>query len=140
LPVVGSPFNVTRTTKKFLFDATKAESAWNADWVINADQHNLGFDNGPAVVGQGDESNPQRIPTPSQANIISSTPEDYWEGGISAWGVDLVKKGYYVETLPCNGQITYGNTANVQDLSNYNVFVVCEPNIVFSAKLLITSN
>jgi len=44
-----------------------------------------------------------------------------------------VKKGYTVETLPYNGQITYGNASNVQDLSKYKVFVVCEPNIVFTS-------
>lgn len=36
---------------KFLFDATKAESSGNGDWVIDADLHNLGYSNGPAVVG-----------------------------------------------------------------------------------------
>ena len=106
-------------TVKILFNATKAESAGNADWVIDADQHNLGYINGPAVVGQGDESNPQAIPTPSQSGITSSTLESYWKGGISAWGVELAKKGYYVETLPYNGQITYGNSGNPNDQLYY---------------------
>lgn len=119
--------------KRFLFDATKAESAGNADWVIDADQHNLGFPNGPAVIGQGDESNPQILPTPAQSTVTASTSESYWEGALSSWGIDLVKKGYYVETLPYNGAITYGNTGNAQDLSHYNVFIVCEPNIVFTS-------
>ncbi len=119
--------------KKILFDATKAEAAGNADWVIDADAHNLGYSSGPAQLNQGSESNPQRIPTPAQSGITASTSESYWEGGISAWGIDLVKKGYTVESLPFNGQITYGNTSNTQDLSNYKVFVVCEPNIVFTS-------
>jgi hypothetical protein len=38
-----------------------------------------------------------------------------------------------VETLPWNGRITYGDATNTQDLSNYKVFVVDEPNILFSA-------
>ena len=126
-------FGIQAQTIKILFDATKAETAGNADWVIDADQHNLGFQSGPAVVGQGDESNAQRNPTPAQSNITQSTPETYWQGAISAWGIDLVKKGYSVETLPYNGQITYGNTSKAQDLSQYNVFIVCEPNIVFSS-------
>jgi len=117
---------------KILFDATKAETAGNADWVIDADTHNLGFPNGPAVVGQGNESNPQQLPTPAQSTVTSSTSETYWEGAISAWGIECVKQGYHVETLPYNGQITYGNAGNAQDLSNYKVFVVCEPNIVFT--------
>ena len=122
-----------RAQVKILFDATKAESAGNADWVIDADLHNLGFSGGPAQVGTGSESNPQRIPTPAQSGITQSTPETFWEGAISAWGIDCVKKGYTVETLPYNGQITYENTSNDQDLSKYKVFVVCEPNILFSS-------
>jgi len=35
--------------------------------------------------------------------------------------------------LPYNGQITYGNSSNPQDLSNYDVFVLCEPNSLFSS-------
>ena len=122
-----------RSQQKFLFDATKAEMAGNADWVIDADQHNIGFKNGLAVVGQGNESNPQQFPTPAQSTVVASTPETYWEGGISAWGIDLVKRGYKVETLPYNGKITYKDPDNPQDLSHYNVFVVDEPNIAFSA-------
>ncbi len=118
---------------KILFNATKAESAGNADWVIDADLHNLGYTNGPPVVGQGTESNPQQVPTPAQSGIVSSTAETFWSGGISAWGVDLVKQGFVVETLPYNGAITYGVASNPQDLSNYKVFIDCEPNILYTA-------
>ena len=117
---------------KILFDATKAEAAGNADWVIDADLNNIGYFNGPAQIG-GTESNAQRIPTPLQSTLNSSSNESVWDGGISAWGVDCVKKGYIVESLPYNGQITYGQSSNAQDLSNYNVFIVCEPNILFTA-------
>lgn len=118
---------------KILFDASKAESAGNADWVIDADIHNIGFSSGPAIVGTGNEANPQRIPTPLQSNITASTPEDYWNGGLSNWGIDCVKLGYVVESLPYNGQITYGVASNLQDLSHYKVFVIDEPNISFTA-------
>lgn len=118
---------------KILFDATKAESAGNADWVIDADSHNIGFSSGPAIAGSGSESNPQRIPTPLQSTITSSTLEDYWNGGLSNWAIDCVKQGYVVESLPYNGQITYGVTSNLQDLSNYKVFIIDEPNISFTA-------
>ena len=117
---------------KILFDASKAETAGNADWVIDSDLFNLGFGTGPAVLGGGNESNPQRIPTPAQSGITAATAETYWKGALSAWGIDCVKKGYTVETLPYNGVISYGNALNPQDLSNYKVFVVCEPNIIFS--------
>ncbi len=107
---------------KILFDATKAEMAGNADWIIDADQSNL----------FGNESNPQQMPTPAQADVTSSTSQNYWKGALSAWAIDAVKLGYYVETLPYNGKITYGNTSNLQDLIHYDVFVVCEPNILFT--------
>jgi hypothetical protein len=100
---------------KILFDATKAETASNADWVIS------------------NSSSPQQIPSPAQSGITSTTAETYWVGGISSWGVDCVKQGYYVETLPASGKITYGLSSNLQDLSRYKVFVVCEPNSQFSA-------
>ncbi len=103
------------TAKKFLFDATKAETAGNADWVIDQD------------------ASPQQIPTPLQSTITATTAETYWTGAISSWGIALVKAGHTVETLPAGTAITYGNTANPQDLANYNVFVVDEPNILFTA-------
>ena len=103
-------------TKKFLFDASQGETAGNADWVIDEDN-----------------STPQRIPTPLQSTITSGTAETYWTGALSSWGIALAKKGHTVETLPSSGSITYGNTSNAQDLSNYNVFVVDEPNIRFTA-------
>ncbi len=118
---------------RVLFDASKAETAGNADWIIDADQHNIGYSNGPAVLGQGDESNAQRIPTPAQSGINASTNETFWNGALSAWGVDCVKRGYEVETLPYNGGITYGSLGNQQDLGNYDVFIVDEPNIRFTA-------
>jgi hypothetical protein len=101
--------------KKFLFDATKAETAGNADWVIDED------------------GSPQRTPTPAQSTITSSTAETYWTGALSSWGIALVKSGNTVETLPSGTAITYGNAGNPQDLSNYNVFVVDEPNTRFTA-------
>lgn len=102
------------TPKKFLFDATKAETAGNADWVLDAD------------------SNPQRFPTPAQSNITATTSESFWRGGLSAWGVALVKLGHNVETLPSGTAITYGGTG-AQDLKNYDVFVIDEPNVRFTA-------
>ena len=118
---------------KILFDASKAEMAGNADWIIDSDLFNLGTNfNGAMVEGRGDDSNPQNIPTPSQDNITPSTLETYWSGGISNWAIDLVKKGFHVETLPYNDSITYGNSSHALDLSNYKVFIIAEPNILFS--------
>jgi len=125
-------FGAAMAQQKILFDATKAETAGNADWVIDADRFNLSYRNGDPVAGSGNESNAQRFPTPSQNNVTSSTNEKYWTGALSSWGIDLVKKGFEVETLPYNGKITYGNSGNPQDLSNYAVFVVDEPNIRFT--------
>ncbi len=111
----GSGGGGTTTVKKILFDATKAETAGNADWVIDQDN-----------------STPQRIPTPLQSTITASTSETYWTGALSSWGIALAKQGHTVETLPSTGIITYGNTSNSQDLANYNVFVIDEPNIRFT--------
>ena len=104
---------ISLTPKKFLFDATKAETAGNADWVLDGD------------------TSPQRLPTPLQATITATTPESYWRGGLSSWGIALVKLGHTVETLPSGTAITYGGTG-IQDLKNYNVFVIDEPNTKFT--------
>jgi len=112
------PFSIATPppTKKFLFDATHAETAGNADWVIDEDA-----------------SVPQRIPSPNQSTVTAGTPETYWTGGLSSWGIALAKLGHTVETLPSGTAITFGNAGNPQDLSNYDVFVVDEPNKVFTA-------
>jgi hypothetical protein len=109
-----NPAPVVVTAKKFLFDAKHAQTAGNADWVIDQD------------------ASPQRIPTPTQTNITATTTETYWNGGISNWGVELAKQGHIVETLPTSGTVSYGNANNVQDLSRYDVFVVDEPNTRFT--------
>jgi hypothetical protein len=114
----GSTFtiNAASTAKKFLFDNTKAETAGNADWVIDQDNNVA-----------------QRIPTPLQSTITSTTSVTYWTGAISSWGISLAKLGHIVETLPTTGTITYGNNSNAQDLSKYDVFVIDEPNKIFTS-------
>ncbi|MEP7027129.1 MAG: FlgD immunoglobulin-like domain containing protein [Candidatus Eisenbacteria bacterium] len=97
---------------KALFDNTKAETAGNADWVID--------DNQP-------------VPSPAQGGITWATNENFWTGAASAWGVQLVKRGYTVATLTTAYGITYGNLGNAYDLSKYDVFIVPEPNIRFTA-------
>ncbi len=95
-----------------LFDNTKAQTAGNADWVIDNDQP---------------------VPSPPQSGINWATPENYWTGANSAWGVQLVKRGYTVATLTSAFGITYQNLSNPYDLSKYNVFIVDEPNTRFSS-------
>ena len=112
----GSSPLLAQTGKKVLFDAGHAQMAGNADWVVDEDTC----------------GSPQRFPTPAQSGITASTPETYWNGGYSAFGVDLVKAGYQIETLPPGVPITYGNASNVQDLSNYDVFIIPEPNVRLS--------
>ncbi|HTR81730.1 MAG TPA: T9SS type A sorting domain-containing protein [Bacteroidota bacterium] len=102
--------------KKFLFDATKAETAGNADWVIDEDNNVQA-----------------RYPTPNQSTVTASTPENYWTGALSSWGIALVKLGDSVETLPPGKAISYGDSTNPQDLSSYDVFIVDEPNVPFTA-------
>lgn len=120
---------------QFLYDATKAEMAGNADWVVDADAHNLNVTNGSGsgtVNTGGTDSNPKQFPSPSFTGVSASTTETYWQGGLSAMGVALAKRGFSPETLPFTGLITYGNAANAQDLSHYKVFAIVEPNIVFT--------
>jgi len=120
---------------KILFDATKAETAANADWVIDADVHNMGWNatGGYTCSCASNESNAQRLPTPTQTAVTTSTPETYWDGCLSHWAIDCVNKGYWVETLPFGTALTYGITSNPQDLSKYNIFIVDEPNILFTS-------
>lgn len=115
IPVKAQNTSNALAVKKFLFDASQAETAGNADWVIDEDN-----------------SNPQRIPTPLQSTVTATTSVTYWTGGLSSWGIALAKQGQIVETLPSTGLITYGVTTNPQDLKNYNVFIVDEPNIRFT--------
>jgi len=103
--------------KSILFDAAHAQTAGNADWTLDEDSCGTA----------------QRFPTPDQAGITSSTAETYWSGGFSAMGVDLVKKGFHVESLPVGARISYNDSTNAQDLKNYNVFVIPEPNIAFTS-------
>jgi hypothetical protein len=98
--------------KRALFDNTHAETAGNADWVIDTDQP---------------------LPLPDQATVTAATPRTYWLGAVSSWGIDLVKRGVQVATLTSAYGITYGNAGNLYDLSNFDVFIVPEPNTVFSA-------
>lgn len=102
--------------KKFLIDGSHGELAGNADWVADVES-------GVAV----------RYPQPAQTGIGSTTAETFWTGAISAWAVSLVKLGHTIEQLPAGTAISYGNTANPQDLANYSVFVVNEPNTLFTA-------
>src|SRR5213080_661371 len=76
-----------------LFDATKAEMAGNADWVVDANTRNLGVNSTThkMTAGLGNESNPQRVPTPLASSIKSTTTEMYWSGALSSWGVAAVK-------------------------------------------------
>jgi hypothetical protein len=103
--------------KSVLFDAKHAQTAGNADWTLDEDSCGTA----------------QRYPTPDQAGITSSTAETYWSGAFSAMGVDLVKKGFHVESLPTTGRISYNDSTNAQDLKNYNVFVIPEPNIALTS-------
>jgi len=103
--------------KTILFDAAHAQTAGNADWTLDED-----------TCGTA-----QRFPTPDQSGITSSTAETYWNGAHSAMGVDLVKKGFHVESLPVGARISYGDGTNAQDLSHYNVFVMPEPNIALTS-------
>ncbi|HEY2272860.1 MAG TPA: hypothetical protein VGH30_08795 [Jatrophihabitantaceae bacterium] len=92
-----------------LFDDTKAETAGNADWIVSTS-----------------------MPDPTAQDPSPSSETD-WTGALSSWGVALHQAGYTVETLPPSGQITYGDFGNAQDLSNFDTFVLPEPNVLFTS-------
>jgi hypothetical protein len=112
--LMGSSSALAQT--KVLFDGAHAQTAGNADWVMDEDTCGIA----------------QRYPTPAQSGITATTPETYWGGAYSAFGVALVKKGFAVESLPKGVPITYGDTSNAQDLKNYKVFILPEPNIRYT--------
>lgn len=106
----AAPAAAAATPHRVLFDNSKAETAGNADWIISTSQ--------PDPLGQNS----------------SPTKESDWTGAISSWGVALQKTGAYsLKTLPSGGTITYGDTTNALDLSNFDTFVLPEPNIRLSS-------
>jgi hypothetical protein len=131
--LVSSLFIVAKAqTVKILFDGAHAETCSNSDWIPDADLDDISYTGGPASCCSGTKSNAQRFPTPAQSGITASTVESFWKGGLSAWGVDCAKHNYLVESLPYNGSFTFGNSSNAQDLSNYNIVIIDEPNIKFT--------
>ena len=118
LLVTGAAFQVSAgaapahaaTTHRVLFDNAHAETAGNADWIVGTS-----------------------MPDPTQQNANPQSESD-WTGAISSWGVALQKTGQYsLKTLPPSNTITYGNSGNALDLSNFDAFVLPEPNVQLSA-------
>ena len=96
------------TTYKVLFDDAHAETAGNADWVISSSR-----------------------PDPLKENPNPQVETD-WTGGLSSWGVTLQKTGRY-SLMTNTSTITYGDSSNTLDLSNFNAFILPEPNTLFTA-------
>jgi hypothetical protein len=106
-PTAAQP--AAATVHRVLFDDTKAEEAGNADWIISTSK-----------------------PDPLAQNA-NPTSETSWTGALSAWGVALQRTGQYsLKTLPPGNTITYGGSGTL-DLSNFDEFVIPEPNVRFSA-------
>ncbi len=128
------------TGQRVLFDASHGETAGNADWIIDADTSQQSWLNYKCERSSFQHS-AQRFPTPPQSEITLTTPEAFWDGGISAWAMDLVKdrlnpergRDWQIEQYPWDApEMTYGDPTNSQDLANYDVLVLCEPNILFT--------
>lgn len=83
-----------------MFEATKAEMAGNADWVIDADLHNL--KTGTTLTSGRTQSNSQKMTTPTQFNITVPTSEIYWDSALSYWAIDLLDQ---TGELISNGEI-----------------------------------
>ena len=95
------------STYHVLFDDAHAETAGNADWIISTS-----------------------MPDPLKENPNPQVETD-WTGGISAWGVTLQKTGRY-SLMTNTGTLTYGDSSNALDLSNFNELVLPEPNTLFT--------
>jgi hypothetical protein len=106
--VSGGHAHAATAKHRVLFDDSHGETAGNADWIISTS-----------------------MPDPTKQNPSPSVETD-WTGAISSWGVALQKTGdYQLDTLPSGSAITYG-TSSATDLSNFDEFVLPEPNIVLS--------
>jgi hypothetical protein len=88
-------FLSTNAQIKILFDATKAEMAGNADWVIDADSKS----NSILLAEENLIHKEFLLQHKSELPLLL---RNLLDGGISAWAIDLVKQGYYVETLLMN--------------------------------------
>lgn len=84
-----------------LFDNTKDQTVGNGDWIID--------DNQPT-------------PLPLALNLESD-----WSGAFSSWGYILYEEGHNVMTLPPSEEISFGNPNNQHDLSNFDLFVMADP-------------
>ncbi len=93
---------------KILFDYTKDETAGNADWVIDRD-----------------------FPFPQPLNPSS---ESDWDGGISAFGVAIVNDLHDTVFTLHDYPITYNDSTNPYDLSNFDVFIIPEPQNPFTQR------
>ncbi len=131
----------TAYAQRILFDASHGQTAGNADWIIDADSSRQSWKNFRCKKG-GLHHSAQRYPTPPQSEITLKTPETFWTGGISAWGMALAKdnldpkrqRDWQIEQYPWNAQpFSYNNASNPQDLSHYDVVVLDEPNVAYSA-------
>jgi hypothetical protein len=90
-----------------LFDRSKDEGRSGVEWVID--------DDAPS-------------PLPEQP-----WGRDKWSGSLSAIAGKLYMTGRYsLETLPPGGSITWLKSDNPQDLSLYDLLVICEPRSPFS--------
>ncbi|MBS2033061.1 MAG: hypothetical protein JST54_34630 [Deltaproteobacteria bacterium] len=93
---------------RVMFDAAHEQVAGNACWIVDSS-----------------------APNPQPSNPTSETS---WSGGISAWGFDLYQSGRYAVTqLPQGTTLNWGQ-GGAGDLSQVDVFVSDEPEIVFSSQ------
>ena len=126
--------------QRVLFDARHGQTAGAADWVVDADSSEQVWLNFRCTAPSRHHSG-QRFPTPPQSEIGPQTSETFWDGGISAWAVALAKdaltpgrgRSWRIEQYAWDApEFTFGDPTNPQDLSGYDVLVLCEPNVLFT--------
>jgi lamin tail-like protein len=116
-------------SKHFLFDGSRDETAGsNGDWIIDGIAG--GTTNG--CTGASPENKAVRWPSPDQSTVTQSTPETYWNGALSSWGIDLVKAGHMVETVPPPEASQPTLTQRLAD-PDVKVLILPEPNKAFTS-------
>ena len=127
--------------QKVLFDARHGQTAGEADWIVDADTSQLRFLTFRCQPNNNLHHSAQRVPTPPQSEIQLDTPETFWEGAISAWGVALAKdalnpsrgRNWQIEQYAWDAPpMTFGDNNNPQDLSSYDVLILAEPNTPYT--------
>jgi hypothetical protein len=127
--------------QRVLFDASHGQTAGAAEWIVDSDSSELRWLNFRCQPTNDRHPSGQRFPTPAQETLTPGADETAWTGGLSAWAMDLAMdaldpawdRDWTIEQYPWDAPpFTFGDPGNPQDLSSYDVLILCEPNVLFT--------